>query len=362
MDFIKRLKIIKQYFPVSKFYFYSLSKREWPLYGLIFQVTNKCNSRCLMCFNWQVINTETKELSLAEIEKFTQTIGDIRSVTLGGGEPFLRPDLPEICEIFYRCSATRKIAIPTNCLLPDKIADQVERILVRVPIKLKVVLSLDGIGEVHDRVRGIAGNFKLFLDTYEKLTAIAKTNELLQVSVNTTISNVNQDNIAAVIDFVDQHPGITYHTIEVIRGSFDPQKIAPVDLGQYEELLSRVLFKSKTLANDLANKLFYAYYHKIALKIMKQKKQILPCRSALFFPVIDAWGNMYNCEMLPKIGNLRDYDYDFRKAWQSSLAKQQRLDIKNKKCWCTHYCYQLPNIMMSPWHLFRAVFGNFHLK
>ncbi|MFA6593818.1 MAG: radical SAM protein [Candidatus Buchananbacteria bacterium] len=357
MEFIKRLKIIKQYLPVSKFYFYYLLKKDWPLYGLIFQVTNKCNSRCLMCFNWQVINTETDELSLAEIEKFAKTVGAIRSVTLGGGEPFLRSDLPEICEIFYRCSATRKIAIPTNCLLPDRIIEQTQKILAAVPIKLKVVLSLDGIGEVHDTIRGIAGNFERFSETYEKLMELAKVNEALQVSVNSTISNVNKDNIADIIDFIDRHPGIKYHTAEVIRGSFDPQKIAPLDLKQYEDLLNRVLFKSKTLANDFANKLFYVYYHKIALRIMKQKRQILPCRSASFFPVVDAWGNVYNCEMLPKIGNLRNADYDFKKIWQSAAAKRQRLDIRNKKCWCTHYCYQLPNIIMSPWHLLRAVLG-----
>jgi len=315
-----------------------------------------------MCFNWQVINTETDELSLVEIEKFAETVGNLRSLTLGGGEPFLRSDLPEICEIFYRCSATRKIAIPTNCLLPDQTVSQVKKILATAPIKLKIVLSLDGVGEVHDRIRGIAGNFERFLDTYEKLMELAKTNEALQVSVNTTISNVNKDNIAAIIDFIDQHPGIKYHTAEVIRGSFDPQKIAPLDLNQYEDLFNRVLFRSKTLANDLANKLFYAYYHKTARKIIKQKKQILPCRSASFFPVIDAWGNIYNCEMLPKIGNLREGNYDFKKVWQSAAAKQQRLDIRKKKCYCTHYCYQLPNIMMSPWHLLRAILGNVNFK
>lgn len=356
MKFISKLKIIRQYWPVSKFYFYHLLRRSEPLYGLIFQVTNKCNSRCLMCFNWQIINTETEELSLVEIEKLVQSIGAMPTLTLGGGEPFLRADLPEICEIFYRLAGTRKFSIPTNCLLPDLIESQSWKILNALPIKLKIVLSLDGIGEVHDNIRGIKGNFDRFLETYGKLVEISKNNDCLQVSVNTTISDKNIDNAKAVIEFIDQHPNIRYHTLEVIRGSFDKNKILPLDLEQYGKLFEQTLMTSQTLARDPSHKLFYAYYHKLAQKIMKQQRQVMPCRSASFFPVIDAWGNAYLCEMLPTIGNLRDNDYDLKKIMRSPLAVKQRQDIRNKKCWCTHYCYQLPNIMMSPWHLFCAVF------
>lgn len=357
MNFIDRLKIIRQYLPVSKYYFYHLFKIDAPLYGLIFQVTNKCNSRCLMCFNWQIINTETEELSLAEIEKIAKKLGSVRSITLGGGEPFLRADIAKICEIFYRCSGTRKIAIPTNCLLPDQIISRVEEILKNIPIKLKIVLSLDGVGKVHDKVRGVEGNFEKFLETYDKLVKISEANELLQISVNTTISDINQDNVAAIIDFIDQHPNIKYHTAEVIRGTFDPAKIAPLDLECYEAMRDKILLKSRTLARDAANKLFYGYYHKLALRIMKEKKQIISCRSAEYFPVIDAWGNVYNCEMLPKIGNLREADYDLRKIRQSPIAWKQRQEIRDKKCFCTHYCYQFPNIIMSPWHFLKAVFS-----
>jgi MoaA/NifB/PqqE/SkfB family radical SAM enzyme len=315
-----------------------------------------------MCFNWQIINTETDELSLAEIEKFSKSIGTVSSVILGGGEPCLRVDLPEICKILYQSGVTKKIVLPTNCLLPDLIIDQTKKILEIAPVKLKVVLSLDGIGNVHDEIRGIQGNFEKFIDTYNRLEEISHTHDLLQVSVNTTISDKNQDNISAIIDYIDQHLKFKYHTAEVIRGTFDKAKIGPPALAKYEELIDQTLLKSQTTDRDPAHKLFYAYYHKLALKMMKRKKQILPCRSSSFFPVIDAWGNVYNCEMLPKLGNLRGYDYDLKKIWHSPTAQNQRHNIRNKKCWCTHYCYQSPNILISPWHLFKAVFGDYFFK
>jgi MoaA/NifB/PqqE/SkfB family radical SAM enzyme len=358
MSFITKLKIIRQYWPISKFYFNYLFRRYWPLHSLIFQVTNKCNSRCLTCFNWQIINTETEELSLSEIENLTRSIGTMKSITLGGGEPFLRPDLPEICGIFYRLSGTGKFSIPTNCLLPDLIETQVKKILDTLPIKLKVVLSLDGIGEVHDNIRGVKGNFERFLETYGKLAEISKKNEQLQVSINSTISDKNMDNVKAIIEFIDQRPNIRYHTLEVIRGSFDKSKIKTLDLEQYDKMFKQVLFTSKTLARDPAHKLFYSYYHGLARRIMKHKRQVVPCRSAAFSPMIDAWGNVYLCEMLPRIGNLRYYDYDIKKILFSPAAMKQRQFIRDKKCWCTHYCYQLPNIIMSPWQMFKALFWN----
>jgi len=356
MNFLDRLKIIKQYWSLEKFYFRSLFKKDWPLYGLIFQVTNVCNSRCLMCFNWQIVNQAARELSLAEIEKFVGSIGTMPSLTLGGGEPFLRQDLPEICEIFCRLAGTRKIAIPTNCLLPETIISQAKKILTRCDIKLKIVMSLDGVGEVHDAIRGIEGNFEKFLETYRALRKLAEEDGRVQFSVNTTICNRNEETVMQIIDFVDSLPGIKYHTMETIRGSFDQSRVRAPELKKYQQLNDRVLSRSKTLANDQVNKLLYKYYHRLALRILREKKQSIPCRVSSFFPSIDACGNVYNCELLPSIGNLRDFDFDFKRLWSSDRARRQRQEIAAKKCHCTHYCYQFPNILMSPWHFIKAVF------
>ena len=72
-----------------------------PRPGLIFQATNKCNSKCLMCFKWQELNKSLgKELSISDIEHITKQLPNLSSVVIGGGEPFLRDDLPDICRLF----------------------------------------------------------------------------------------------------------------------------------------------------------------------------------------------------------------------------------------------------------------------
>jgi len=361
MKILDKIKIIRNYWPVSKFYFHSLLKRNKPLFGLFFQITDKCNAKCLMCFNWQKINKASDELSLDEIKKFTKTIGHVPNLTLGGGEPFLRNDLPEICQIFSKNNGVRKIAIPTNCLSTNKIIDSSKKILESCPVKLKIVLSLDGLEKTHDYIRGIKGTFNKVLETYKELDQLRKKYPELQISINTTISNKNEDNIPEVIDFIDKNFNIQFHTLELIRGCYNQKNVQAPSIDKYQKLIKFIL-KSKNIDNNPYHKVIYSYYHKITMDILKEKKQLISCRVSSFMPVIDATGNVYHCELLPTIGNLKKSNYDFSKIWQSDEAKKQRKDISNKKCYCTHYCYQIQNIPMSPSHFLRAIMCKSFLK
>ncbi|MBU1176986.1 MAG: radical SAM protein [Patescibacteria group bacterium] len=354
MKLLDKIKIIKNYWPVSKFYFHSLLKRNKPLFGLFFQVTDRCNAKCLMCFNWKKINKKSDELSLDEIQKFTKTIGHLSNLVLGGGEPFLRNDLTEICQIFSKNNGVRKIGIPTNCLSTDKIIDSSKKILESCSVKLKIVLSLDGLEKTHDHIRGIKGNFNKVLETYKELDLLREKYPRLQLSINTTISNENEDNIPEIIDFVDKNFNIQFHTLELIRGCYNQKNVQAPSLSKYQELI-KYIFKSKNIDKNIYHKAIYSYYHKITADILKEKRQLIPCRVSSFMPVIDATGNVYNCELLPKIGNLKDVNFDFSKIWNSQIAKQQRKDITNKKCYCTHYCYQIQNIVISPYHFLKAI-------
>jgi len=354
MKILDKIKIIKNYWPVSKFYFSSLLKKNQPLFGLFFQVTNKCNAKCLMCFNWKKINKTNNELSLNEIRKFTKTMGPIPNLTIGGGEPFLRDDLSEICRIFHKNNGVRKISIPTNCLSTNKIIDSTKKILESCQITLKIVLSLDGTREIHDYIRGVKGTFDKLLETYKELDQLRKEYSHLQLNINTTISNKNEDNIPKIIDFVDKNFNIQFHTLELIRGYYNQKNVQAPSLNKYQKLIKYIL-KSKNIDNNIYHKVIYSYYHKITTDILKEKKQLIPCRVSSFMPVIDAMGNVYHCELLPAIGNLKKSNCDFSKIWQSDKAKKQRKDIYNKKCYCTHYCYQIQNILMSPIHFLKAI-------
>lgn len=352
MKLSDKIKLIKSDWPMLKFFFRSILKQDQPFFGLFFQITDRCNARCVMCFNWQKINKGNKELSLDEINKISKSMGIIPALSIGGGEPFFRDDLPEICEIFYKNNKTKRISIPTNSLLTEKIPQSTKKILELCPIKIVVVLSLDGVGEIHDKIRGVKGIFHKVLENYKNLTALALEHPNLRINVNSTISSENEDYISELIDFVDENLNVNFHTFEIIRGSFNEKSVRAPSLEKYEQLINQ-LMTSKTLGKNKIHKLFYETYHRLALKTMTEKKQIIPCRISSFMPVIDAEGNVYNCELLPPIGNIREAGYDFMKIWHSAKAEKQRKDIADKKCYCTHYCYQIQNIPISPAQLLK---------
>jgi MoaA/NifB/PqqE/SkfB family radical SAM enzyme len=65
-------------------------------YHATIKITERCNSRCLTCSSWKMASSG--ELSFEEIRDYYAQLksAGTRSVTLTGGEPLLRPDLPDM--------------------------------------------------------------------------------------------------------------------------------------------------------------------------------------------------------------------------------------------------------------------------
>ena len=138
-----------------------------------FFVTNKCNARCKHCFYWKELNSQLDELKLDEINKISKTMDDFLFLILTGGEPFLRDDLAEIVKIFYKNNNVRKMNIITNGKLPDKILDITKMVMTECPdLYSALFVSLDDIGDNHDRIRGVKGIYKNALETVSHLKKI----------------------------------------------------------------------------------------------------------------------------------------------------------------------------------------------
>jgi MoaA/NifB/PqqE/SkfB family radical SAM enzyme len=145
---------------------------------LIFAITYRCNSKCTMCNIWQIYRDNSEkfkeELSVKEIRgKFGESklLKQFRSILIGGGEPFLKDDFVDIVLFFYELNPSLSIIIASNGQRPDFIKEKLEfitRTLVKRGIKdykLVVAFSLDGIGDVHDRMRGIKGSYQRVMET-----------------------------------------------------------------------------------------------------------------------------------------------------------------------------------------------------
>ena len=97
---MKKLRTLENTYQLSN----SIVSDE-PSYMVLF-VTAVCNARCGFCFYWEEIESAKAklELTLEDYEKISFNLNHLYYLSIGGGEPFMRPDLPEIVAYFYKNS------------------------------------------------------------------------------------------------------------------------------------------------------------------------------------------------------------------------------------------------------------------
>ncbi len=116
-----------------------------------------------MCNIWQ--QKLSYQISPNELEKILDTrfFSNVRTVGINGGEPTIRKDLKEIADVlFAKLPKLEQISLITNGLVSKKVVSGIRALYESALAhegKLNVMISLDGVGDVHDVVRGRQGNF-----------------------------------------------------------------------------------------------------------------------------------------------------------------------------------------------------------
>src|SRR5262249_30636878 len=129
------------------------TKREKRLGTVILFVTSRCNSLCQTCFYHAELN-QPGDMTFNQIEKISRAMPAITDLWLSGGEPTLRQDVSEIIDTFIANNGIRRLIIPTNGLVKERVYQIVERALgSHHYLDLYLNIALDGYGETHDRVR-----------------------------------------------------------------------------------------------------------------------------------------------------------------------------------------------------------------
>ena len=318
-----------------------------------YSVTAACQSRCKTCQIGQMFCQDStrpeKDLRLDEIEKIFRTMKPVYFFNLSGGEPFMRNDLPEIVELACRYLKPRVIHTPTNAILSGKIVRETERIIriIReydpsVPFTVKP--SIDGIGEKHDEIRGVKGNFRCLLKTIEGLKKLEEKYDNFHLELGTVISNFNIDDLDEIEDFVHSL-GVESYRNEVAecRTEFFNLKdpiTPPADVYQrlirdFSRKVEENIGKKKRLART--TEAMRVVYYDLAGKILKENRQVIPCYAGISNVHINYDGGVWPCCVLGydhEMGNLRDFHYDFQKLWHSAKADEVRNYIRGKNCAC----------------------------
>ncbi len=320
---------------------------------LTYSVTAACQSRCKTCqigaMFCQDPTRPQKDLKLDEIEKIFSSMKPVYFFNMSGGEPFMRDDLPEIVELACRYLKPKVVHTPTNAILSDKIVENTEKIIhivrkynPKVPVTVKP--SIDGVGDKHDEIRGVKGNFKCLLRTIDGLKGMEEKYDNFHLELGTVISNFNIDDLDEIEDFVHSL-GVESYRNEVAecRTEFfnlSDEITPPAEVYQrlikgFAEKVEQNIGRKRRLART--TEAMRVVYYDLAGKILAEKRQVIPCYAGVSNVHINYDGGVWPCCVLgyeQEMGNLRDYDYDFQKLWHSAKADDVRRYIKGRNCAC----------------------------
>lgn len=328
--------------------------RKQPIY-LIHFVTERCNARCPHCF--VDFKDGKDELSLEEIEKLSLTSGNcLRNVALTGGEPFIRQDLFEIADIWFSNSTAQTISITTNGSMPAQ-TEQFCQKASKKDIPVFFLFSYDFIGEKHSEYRRLKDLHKNVVESYRIVQKYSpKMNALFQL----TVSENNCESAMDTYNYMKNELGINNINCSLVRGkAIDnaPNDVRKNVIKAYKEFQTAI-------DKDVENKVLKGYTNnsltsillnaknrmlwKYIVKEFEERKYISPCRAGELLGIIYSNGNIFPCEMLNDgFGNLKDFDYDFLKCWNSKTAENIRKTIKETHCHCTYECAWLLNIFST---------------
>ena len=349
------MNYLKELFP--KAVRYRLARRGLASAGmpinLTFSITNVCQSRCKTCSIWELYRKQpekrNEELTLEEIDKIFHSMGHIYVFNISGGEPFLRSEITEIITAACKHLSPGIVHIPTNAITPDLIERKTREILKVLKhsyptTQLTVKPSLDHIEEKHDEIRGVAGNFKKVIELYRRLKELQPDYPNFHVELGTVISRWNVEDVDEIARYVSQL-GVDSYRNEIAEQRsemFNTENNITPDADQYEKAIGhfvrqiRASMKNKVMFQRITNA-FRLVYYDLAIRILKENRQVIPCYAGISNVHMTPYGDIWPCCTLgydKPIGNLREFNYDFKALWKSPRAAEVRRYVHDGHCSC----------------------------
>jgi radical SAM protein with 4Fe4S-binding SPASM domain len=201
---------------------------------VVWNITRTCNLRCVHCYSDSMAMKYPGELVWEQMQDVVKDLADYRipSLLLSGGEPLIHPRFFDLVDAASQ--AGLKLTISTNGTLitPEKAA------LLKAANVAYVGISLDGIGEIHDRFRGKEGAFEAAVRGFHHCHEVGQ-----KTGLRLTLTRHNVENIGQILDFIEEQEiqrVCFYHLVPAGRGAELQVLEAKAARGVIDTLISRV--------------------------------------------------------------------------------------------------------------------------
>lgn len=298
-------------------------------FDAVIAVTYRCNARCQMCNIWQV-----KDHDDCKPEDYRVIPTTLKHINISGGEPFLRSDLPEIVRVVSERNPKAHILVSSNGFQPSRNVESVRQML-KYHRNLGVGISIDGIGAMHDRIRGIPGAFEKSTETVRRLRDEVG---LKDIRIAFTLQD---DNVGHLLDVYELSKKLgtqftwvvaqtSSHYFQNTKNSAGHWTGGTSVEGSVLELISRQL--SSARPKDWA-RAFFSFGN---LLRAQNRPRPIRCKAASSFFFIGPRGDVHACNArnLP-LGNIRQQSWD--EIWNSKQADR----IRGAVAKCTDNCWMV---------------------
>ncbi len=311
--------------------------RPIPPTVLIFNVSYKCDSKCVMCNSWKLPyhdDLTTEEYRKAFSNRLFRTI---EYVGITGGEPTLRKDMVDIVRIMAdNMPRLRKMTLNTNGFVKDRVVSTLSKIIDVANERGFIFgtrVSLDGVGDAHEDIRRVWHAFERAMDTVRAMQELQKE-KFFNFGVSFTFTAQNLDEGERIYQLCKKENLNVVFAIarysELAFGNMD--LVASTELKKEDFPQLARFFRKRVRESGIADgdALLYQAYRKMFENGMKRA---MPCPSMDQGILLNPNGEFTYCENSRILGNVRDTD-----AWDAyfdagnQAMRQELLDRVCPSC------------------------------
>jgi radical SAM protein with 4Fe4S-binding SPASM domain len=287
------------------------SARPSAPYRLDLALSYRCNNDCAHCYN--VEGRELPELSTEEWMRVLDRAWElgVPHIIFTGGEPTLRPDLPEL--IAHAESNGQITGLNTNA---RRLSDErfVEQLVAAGLDHVQITLESHD-GAIHDRMVGTKGAFPQTVRGIRNALA-----SRLYVMTNTTMLRTNAATIPATLDFLAELGVPTVGLNALIHSG----RGAQVGTGLAESELAPLLETARRKTEAAGQRLiWYTPTQYCAFDPITLDLGVKGCTAALYNMCVEPDGNVLPCQSYYRpLGNLLTDEWEA--IWNHPLAVRLR--------------------------------------
>jgi uncharacterized protein len=318
-----------------------------PLRSLSLAIAQKCNLGCTYCYAQQGefgggAKAMSAEMALRAVDLLLRDAEAGTRVNLAflGGEPLanrtgLRAATEYATQLATAAGVDVRFSITTNgTLLTPEDGDFFER------HGFAVTISLDGIGDAHDRQRPFKNGAPSFGKIIARVEPLLAQQRRMQVSARVTVTPSNLDLVGTLEGLIT----LGFHSVGFSPMLSSPTKSGEMDEGSLEVMLARMIDCGKRFEARLIAGVRYPFLNMVTAlrELHAGTHRPYPCGAGAGYLGVSADGGLYACHRFvddshASMGSVDGaIDSERRNAWlaQRHVHRQEPC----RQCWARYLC------------------------